>query len=125
MALYAGRLWVAQTASVLADKVRHWAKGLPKEEFWTLGVQLVRSADSISANIVEGFGRRHRGDTLHFYSIALGSLEETVLWIRRANTLDLMSPILASDLIASYLKLDKSLKRFAGSPGLLARRSRP
>jgi len=36
---------------------------------WTLGKQLVNSADSISANIAEGFGRYHKKEKIHFYRI--------------------------------------------------------
>ena len=42
----------------------------------TIGIQLVRAADSISANIAEGFGRFYLKESKQFYRIALGSLNE-------------------------------------------------
>ena len=33
----------------------------------TIGKQFVRSADSISANIAEGFGRFNKKEKIHFY----------------------------------------------------------
>ena len=42
----------------------------------TVGHQLVRSADSISANIAEGFGRYHKKDKIKFYRSSMGSTTE-------------------------------------------------
>jgi four helix bundle protein len=50
----------------------------------TVGIQLIRAADSINANLVEGDGRYTSADGLHFFVIARGSARETRLWIRRA-----------------------------------------
>jgi len=52
----------------------------------TVGQQLVRSADSISANISEGFGRYHKKDKIKFYRYAQGSLIETIDWIKKAES---------------------------------------
>jgi four helix bundle protein len=43
----------------------------------TLGNQLVRSADSIAANIAEGYGRFHFKDRRQFTYYSRGSLLET------------------------------------------------
>lgn len=43
----------------------------------TIGKQLIRSTDSIAANISEGFGRYHYKDSKRFYYISRGSLFET------------------------------------------------
>ena len=51
----------------------------------TIGYQLMRSADSISANISEGFGRNHFRDQKRFYYIARGSLYETKTWLEKAS----------------------------------------
>ncbi len=50
----------------------------------TIGQQLVRSADSISANIAEGYGRYHYKENLKFCYYSRGSLEETRDWLRKA-----------------------------------------
>ncbi len=47
----------------------------------TIGKQLVRAADSIAANISEGFGRFHFKENRYFNFVARGSLFETKTWI--------------------------------------------
>ena len=44
------------------------------------GNQFIRSADSISANIAEGYGRKTPKDRANFFVIARGSLSETQNW---------------------------------------------
>lgn len=43
----------------------------------TIGYQLIRAADSIAANISEGYGRFHFKEQRQFCYIAKGSLNET------------------------------------------------
>jgi len=50
----------------------------------TIGKQLVRAADSITANISEGFGRFHFKENRYFNFIARGSLFETKTWLDKA-----------------------------------------
>ena len=49
------------------------------------------SADSIGANIAEGYGRGTGADNRRFVRTARGSLNETQHWLRRAYRRDLMS----------------------------------
>lgn len=51
----------------------------------TLGKQLVRSADSVAANIAEGYGRFHYKENRYFNFIARGSLFETKTWVEKAS----------------------------------------
>ena len=51
----------------------------------TLGKQLVRAADSISANIAEAFGRYHYKERQKFGYYARGSFEETKSWLRKCH----------------------------------------
>ena len=60
--------------------VREW-QPLEKD---TIGKQMIRSADSIGANIAEGLGRGSFQDNKRFVKIARGSLYETQHWLRRA-----------------------------------------
>ncbi|MBA2493479.1 MAG: four helix bundle protein [Acidobacteria bacterium] len=50
----------------------------------TVGKQLIRSTDSIGANIAEGSGRGTDKDYSRFLKISRGSLYETRHWLRRA-----------------------------------------
>lgn len=51
----------------------------------TIGKQLVRSMDSISANIAEGFGRYNKRDKIRFYRYSYGSVRESIDWIDKAR----------------------------------------
>ena len=57
----------------------------------TIGQQIVRSADSVGANIAEGVGRGRYLDNKRFVKIARGSLYETQHWLRRAYTRNLLT----------------------------------
>ncbi len=50
----------------------------------TIGYQIIRSSDSIAANIAEGYGRRTPADRKKFHYYARGSFEETKAWLRKA-----------------------------------------
>ncbi len=53
---------------------------------------MVRSADSIGANIAEGTGRHDFQDNRRFVKIARGSLNETQHFLRRAYKRKLLTP---------------------------------
>ena len=48
----------------------------PKSELFALTSQTRRCAASIASNIAEGFKRKSKKDSLHFYNMAEASLEE-------------------------------------------------
>jgi len=54
---------------------------LPKEHRYTQGSQFLEAADSIGANIAEGYGRYHYRDSLKFYYNSRRSLSEAKHWI--------------------------------------------
>ncbi len=51
----------------------------------TIGSQFVRSLDSISANIAEGFGRYGKKDKIVFYRIARASVYESLDWLEKSR----------------------------------------
>ena len=68
-----------ELSNLLWDIVKQW-NNFEKE---TIGKQLVRAADSISANIAESHGRYHFKDKQKFGYYARGSFEETKSWLRK------------------------------------------
>ncbi len=57
----------------------------------TLGDQFVRAADSIAANIAEGYGRYFFGEYRVFLYYARGSLYECKLWLEKTRKRSLIS----------------------------------
>ena len=57
----------------------------------TIGKQLVRSSDSIAANLSEGFGRYHYRENKNFSYYLRGSLFETKTWLTKAYNRNLIS----------------------------------
>jgi four helix bundle protein len=57
----------------------------------TVGKQFVRSVDSISANIAEGFGRYSKKDKIKFFRISFGSMYESLDWNEKAFKRKLIS----------------------------------
>ena len=78
------KLEVYQLAEKLANEI--WNVVAQWEYFAkdTIGKQIVRSADSVGANIAEGNGRYSIRDNQRFVRIARGSLYETIHWLRLA-----------------------------------------
>jgi four helix bundle protein len=80
----------------------------------TIGKQLVRSADSVSANISEGFGRFHYKDAKLFLYYARGSLFETKTWLSKASQRELVKTeefeALENQIKILGIKLNKYIK---------------
>ncbi len=55
----------------------------PKKIQVTIGYQIIKTSDSIAANISEGYGRYTPADRKLFYRYARGSFEETKAWLRK------------------------------------------
>jgi four helix bundle protein len=85
------RLEVYQLSERLGDAVWDMALGWDSFAKDTLGKQLVRAADSVGANIAEGYGRGTGADNRRFVRTARGSLNETQHWLRRAYRRKLMT----------------------------------
>jgi four helix bundle protein len=85
-------LRVFKAAEALADEIWDLANDWGTFAKLTVGKQLVRSADSIGANIAEGSGRGTAKDNQRFVRIARGSLNEAKYWLRRASHRNLIKP---------------------------------
>ncbi len=75
-------LHVYALSEKLADGIWDIVIEWPNFAKFSVGKQLVRSADSIGANISEGVGRGTYQDNRRFVRFARGSLNETQHWLR-------------------------------------------
>ena len=75
---------VYQLAEEISDMIWDDFDTWPIKAQNTLGYQVIRSADSIAANLAEGYGRYTPADRAKFYRYARGSFEETKCWLRKA-----------------------------------------
>lgn len=74
----------------------------------TVGRQIVRAADSIAANLSEGYGRYHFKENQKFCYYSRGSAQETQTWIEKSVRRNLIPDDTARDL---YRDLDTFMKR--------------
>mgnify|MGYP006292881279 CR=1 FL=1 len=74
---------VYKLAEELSDLIWYAYDHWPQKVQMSIGYQVLRSADSIAANLAEGFGRYTFADRKLFYRYARGSFEETKAWLRK------------------------------------------
>jgi len=77
----------------------------PEKAQKTIGLQVIRASDSISANIAEGYGRFSPPDRKKFYRYSRGSFEETKAWLRKA----IRRKLVDKERVAEYDKLIQEL----------------
>ena len=86
---------------------------LPKHELYELGSQLRRSSDSVTTNIVEGYGRkRYKSDFTKFLTYSYASSLETVFHIEKIAALYPDININADLLINRYNELSAKIFNF-------------
>ena len=112
-------LEIYNLSMTLSDKV--WDFVIKWEYFSkdTIGKQWVRSADSVSANISEGFGRNTYRDSRSFYYIARGSLYESKTWLDKAKRRKLISETDYKILFSEHNVLGYKLNNFIKTQTLL------
>ena len=63
-------------------KIVRFVASLPNQRvYWVISDQLLRSATSIGANIIEAQAASSKKDFIRFYEIALKSANETKYWL--------------------------------------------
>jgi four helix bundle protein len=85
------RLRAYELAFLLARDLNEAVSRWGNFERWSLGMQLMRAADSIGANIAEAMGRWHVADQRRVLYLARGSLYETEHWILVAKQRGLLA----------------------------------
>ena len=96
-------LEIYQIAHGLGVAIHHLSLSLPKYELYETGSQIRRSSKSISANVVEGFGRRrYKAEFVRYLVFAHASCNETIEWTEyirdcypdfEQNTVDILSKL--------------------------------
>jgi four helix bundle protein len=87
------------------DIITHWDY-FAKE---TVGKQFVRAADSVSANIAEGFGRYGKKDKIKFYRYSFGSLKESYDWNEKSKVRRLLTEEQYNHISEELEKLPKEI----------------
>jgi len=110
-------LKVYQLAMKLAEKV--WEIVLKWDSYakYSIGKQFTESADSIGANISEGFGRFHFKDSKNFLYYSRGSLYETRTWTIKAHNRNLVTEEEYKDLIENIQDLRIRLNNYINTIG--------
>jgi len=85
----------------------------------TVGIQIVKAADSVGANIAEGSGRGTEAELRRFLRVARGSLYETQHWLRRAYKRNLLTQKQVDELVPILRELTPKLNAYLGSIGSL------
>jgi len=75
----------------MGEKVWNIVVGWNYFEKDTIGKQLVKAVDSVTANLSEGFGRYHYKETINFGYYSRGSLYETRTWLTKAHNRGLIT----------------------------------
>ena len=85
----------------------------------TVGAQFIEAADSIAANISEGYGRYFYKDRKQFCYYSRGSLMETKTWALKSSKRSLMTlkehEVLLEKLKTLHLKLNTYIKKLKHS----------
>jgi four helix bundle protein len=110
-------LEVYQLSERLADAIWDFVVSWDGFAKHTVGRQIVRSADSIGANIAEGTGRGTYKDNRYFAKIGRGSFNETRHFLRRAFRRKLLTEEQIAQLSPIVQKLGPRLNAYIRSIG--------
>ena len=86
------RLDVFRKSYQLSIELHRITLRFPKHEQYELAQQLRKSSKSIPANIAEGMGKQSsKADVRRFIQIAMGSCDESRVWLEFARDLEYLS----------------------------------
>jgi len=110
-------LQVYRISMDLADEVHDLVIQWDSFYKYSTAQQLLDAADSVSANISEGFGRFHFKDHKNFLYFSRGSLFETKTWLTKAYRRNLITEEKFDELIEKYNSLGIKLNNYINSIG--------
>jgi len=99
------KLAVYKAAELFADRIWDTIKEWNHFDKDTIGKQLTRAADSISANIAEGYGRYYYKESKQFYFYARGSIQETKSWLCKCQRRKLIEDSICAELLQEAEKI--------------------
>ena len=76
-----------------------------------VGGQFIEAADSVSANIAEGFGRYHKKDKIKFYRYSQGSIKESFDWNEKSKVRKLLTDEQYNHILGELQKLPQELNQ--------------
>ena len=103
-------LEVYQRASKLFPKIYKMVRSWNTIDQRELGSQIIRAANSIHANIAEGFGKTPV-DFKRYVSNSIGSCDELLSHLNDARNIELIADSLFDDLVAEYTIVGKQMNR--------------
>jgi four helix bundle protein len=107
---------VYQEAHRLGVAIHQFSLKMPKFELYETGSQIRRASKSISANIVEGYGRRrYQADYVKFLVYAQSSCDETNEWLVYIQDLYENLALEAKELLNEVDGLGRQLNMFIQS----------
>lgn len=80
-----------------------------KRGYWVINDQLLRSATSIRANIMEAQAASSRREFIKFYGIALKSANETKYWLSLLRDSNLISKVKANKILKEAEEISNML----------------
>jgi four helix bundle protein len=78
----------------------------------TIGKQIIRSSDSIAANIAEGYGRYFYKENKQFCFFSRGSLLETKTWLLKSRNRKLIDEVKYNSYINTLETIHKKLNSY-------------
>jgi len=105
-------LEVYSLSETISDKIWDIVMGWDYFAKDTIGKQICRAADSISANIAEGYGRYHFKENKNFCYYSRGSILEVKSFLRKAKNRKLIAEDCYSELYIDLQKIHLKLNAY-------------
>jgi len=112
---YPSRLWSIQLAEELARRVQQFVVSWPTKLQDHPGDQLLRAADSVFSNLIEGYARHYFKDRIRFYNYAASSVEETLGWLHRCRERGYIPANDVGVLCGMYIRLGRAISNLTAT----------